>query len=97
MVRGVYSYGSICFLPSRSGSSSKVLRRSGDALILGQGQGCLRTILVRTDCIVAGGFSEEAEMRVMREGRTIDRAVWLAKRGGGGNKLILGPWLAAGL
>lgn len=32
--------------------------------------------------ILAGGSGKEVEMRVMRVGRTIDRAVWLAKRGG---------------
>lgn len=33
------------------------------------------------------GVLEEVEMRVMQVGRTIDRAVWLAKRGGECQKL----------
>jgi hypothetical protein len=32
-------------------------------------------------------FGKKAEMRVMRVGRTFDRAVWLAKRGGECQKL----------
>lgn len=38
--------------------------------------------------LLSASVSEkEAEMRVMRVGRTIDRAVWLAKRGGECQKL----------
>lgn len=40
-------------------------------------------------------FGKRAEMRVMRVGRTIDRAVWLAKRGGECQRLD--PEIMAGI
>jgi hypothetical protein len=45
--------------------------------------------------ILAGVPGKEVEMRVMRVGRTIDRAVWLAKRGGECQKLD--PEIMAGI
>lgn len=44
---------------------------------------------------LVGVSGKEVEMRVMRVGRTIDRAVWLAKRGGECQKLD--PEIMAGI
>lgn len=58
----------------------------------------VRGAVFERDCllILASFVSEkEAEMRVMRVGRTIDRAVWLAKRGGECQKLD--PEIMAGI
>ena len=41
-----------------------------------------RGVFLERDCISVCVAGKGVEMRVMRVGRTIDRAVWLAKRGG---------------
>ncbi|KAG0631247.1 hypothetical protein M758_1G238000 [Ceratodon purpureus] len=65
----------------------------------GGGGGCWSEVepgvVLRSSLMLAGVSGKGVEMRVMRVGRTIDRAVWLAKHGGECQKLD--PEIMAGI